>query len=55
MAGDVPIGASFSRIIFLSNFHQDEVMDFAVVLSSSLAKDVLEVRPPRLVAVEVRP
>ena len=45
MAGDIPIGAAVSRIIFLSNFHQDEVMDFAVVLSSSLAKDVLEVRP----------
>ena len=43
--GDIPIGASMSRIIFLSNFHQDDFMDFAFVLSSSLARDVLEVFP----------
>jgi cilia- and flagella-associated protein 65 len=43
--GDIPIGASITRMIFLSNFHQDDVMDFAFVLSSSLAKDVVEVFP----------
>ena len=43
--GDIPIGASISRIIFLTNFHQDDVMDYAFVLTSSLAKDVVEVFP----------
>ena len=43
--GDIPIGASMSRIIFLTNYHQDEFMDYAFVLSSSLAQDVLEVFP----------
>lgn len=43
--GDIPIGASVTRIIFLTNYNQDDFMDFAFVLSSSLAKDIVEVFP----------